>query len=61
MIAALIFFVGIVITSIGGLTMIACAMPSFGGSRGNETATFIFGAVLFIVGLVITFYAGTWV
>lgn len=61
MIAALIFFVGIVIACIGALSMASSAMPSFGGPRGNELGVFIAGAVIFVIGLVLVFYAGTWV
>lgn len=60
MMAVLIFITGMLISLIGMLMMVSTALPSFGGSRGNEAAVFFSGLATFLVGTALIFYAGTW-
>lgn len=61
MMSAFMFVVGLIITAIGGLMIVGAFMPSFGGSsRKDDGIMLVSGIMLFLLGLAMTFYAGTW-
>jgi hypothetical protein len=61
MIAALaIAALGVVVALTGVITMLASAMPSFGGRPKHPEWTLLLGLVMLVIGLGFMFYAGTW-
>jgi hypothetical protein len=56
----LIGILGVLLSAVGVLTFIAGAMPTYGGSRNDTTSAFVFGIAMFLGGIALVFYGGTW-
>ena len=52
-------FFGVAALLLGVLFFAGAAMPSFGG-RSDPTSPMVTGAVLFVAGICLCFYAGSW-
>lgn len=58
MMAVILFALGVGIMGMGALFLVACIMPTFGGSRGSEAMQAIVGVMMVGAGLALVFFAG---